>query len=201
MGDRRLGVDGATWHTQGVSVVASAEQGSGDLDHEEGLAIDAARAAIEQEFKIAERLDAKSRNQLAVIAGWFAVAQSAAAIALRAAVDATDSGFLTAGLILSAVAGGVAVFVVLLLHLRAWRLHDEEDVAPEGLREMLSAARDPSRDFAADLIEHYADVLGTRRANNVTRSKTFDNARPWVIVAAMTTLIELGLAITILSRG
>ena len=202
MGSEPLGVGRPAWHTPRVSVVASRQgQGGGDLDHEEGLAVDAARAAIEQEFKIAERLDAKSRNQLAVIAGFFAVAQSAAAITLRATFDATRSGYLVALLIVAAISGGIAILAVLLLHLKAWRLQDEEDVAPEGLREMLAAARDPGRDFAADLMEHYADILTTRRGNNRKRVSTIDSARPWVIVAAMTTLLELALAITILGRG
>lgn len=174
---------------------------NGDLAHDEELAIEAARAAIEQEFKIAERNEAKSRNLLGAIAAWFAVVQPAAVFALRDSANTTETGYLVASLIIAAAVAGAAAFVVLVLHVRAWGLKDEEDVAPEGLHEMLAAARDPHRDFASDLITHYSDLLTTRRANNAARAHTFDIARRWVIVAAMTTLVELAVAVTILGRA
>jgi hypothetical protein len=179
------------------SGVATQEQPVDERD-DFGIVLDEARSLISQEFQIAERLDAKARNQMTVAAAWYGVVQATAAVVLRGPDALTlGDGWYTAILGLGGLAG-IAFLSTLGLSFLVWRTRDEEDVSPTGLGQMGAVARDPSADFAADLLEHYRDILTGRRANNEVRDVWFRRSQlAWVICVGLTS-VELFITLTAL---
>ena len=165
------------------------------------MVVETARAAVEQEFQIAERLDSKARNQMAVSGTWYAVVSAIAGLALRAQLDSGANNLLFAAIVVTAGAGAVCLIVALFFSYGVWRLRTETEVTHEGLSEMLADARDPSVDVAEKLVEHYRALLAHRRANNKERSAAFARSVDWWIAAVVLALIELVLALAALAQA
>jgi hypothetical protein len=153
-----------------------------------GLVIEAARAAVTQEFQIAERLDSKARNQMTVAAAWYGVVQAAASIVLKSHNLSNSWRWVILSL---AIAGGAAFALALLFSFLVWRVRDEKEITVDGLAQMAAAAQDVDRDFEGDLVEHYRSILQARRKTNKRRVDYFRRSEwPWGI-CVVTALAEI----------
>ena len=148
-------------------------------------AVAAARAAVDQEFQISERLDAKARGLVVVAGQWFAIAQAVSAIAYSTK-DAHDwMLYWVAG---TAVAGGAFLALTFVFCWNVWKLRNEPAVSPRGLMQMKEA--DP-----ALLVDHYASILEDRRVTNSKRRRALEVAQLLWFGAMALPLIQLGFAL------
>jgi hypothetical protein len=133
-------------------------------------ALDAARAAIDAELSLAERLDEKARGQATLAGSWFAVTQAIAAISLTAHTHKCWIYGLIAGLGLQA-----AAFCLLLrASAKVWRLQTELGVGVESLRAMERDTALPASSFASQAITFYCAILERARTANAKRADFFD---------------------------
>ena len=84
--------------------------------------VSAARAAVEQEFQISERLDSKARGLVVLAGQWFAVAQAVSAVAYSTKNPHDWMLYTVAGL---AAAGAVALGATFVFAWKVWRVRDE----------------------------------------------------------------------------
>src|SRR5215211_3446208 len=155
----------------------------------EGLpeVLNAARGALEQEFQISERLDRKARG-LATLAGqWFAIAQAVSAIAYSTKGAHDWMLYFVAG---TAALGAVALGATFFWAWNVWKVRGEEAVSPRGLMQMKAAAGDPGL-----LVDHYAAMLGDRRATNKERRQALEVAQYVWFAAMALPLAQLGFAL------
>ncbi len=163
--------------------------------------LDSARSAIGQEFQIAERLDAKSRNQVAVGGAWYALVQATASIAIKDHIDAGGHPFLFSILIALATMSAATLGVSIFYSYGVWKLREEREITHTSLEEMAADARNPDVDLLDKLVEHYGFVLWTRRANNKDRGESFKRSIPWWIVAVFLGLAELVIALAVVAQS
>jgi hypothetical protein len=150
-----------------------------------------ARAAVEQEFQISERLDSKARALITLAGQWFAVAQAVSAVAFTTTKPHDWMLWTVGG---TALAGGIVLGLLFFFCWRVWRIRDEEAVSPRGLLQMHSAAvRD--RNAVKLLVEHYAAMLRDRRATNKSRADALAVAQGWWFVAMALPFVQLGFAL------
>lgn len=149
-----------------------------------------ARAAVDQEFSIAERLDAKARSLVTISAQWFAVSQAVAAVAFSAHKPHDWMLWTVGG---TAVVGACALSTLFILCSDVWKIRDEEAVSPRGLLQMLDTALTESA--VTKFVQHYASLLQDRRKTNKSRSEALDRAQIAWFVAMAVPLLELGFAL------
>jgi hypothetical protein len=153
--------------------------------------LNTARAAVEQEFQISERLDTKARALITLSGQWFAVAQAVSAVAFTTEKPRDWMLWTVAG---TALAGGIALGLLFFFCWRVWRIRDEEAVSPRGLLQMHSAAvNDPNATKL--LVEHYAAMLRDRRTTNKSRADALAVAQGWWFVAMALPFVQLGFAL------
>ena len=151
----------------------------------------AARAALDQEFQVSERLDAKARGLATQAGQWFAVAQAVSAIAYSTK-DAKDwMLYSVAG---TALAGAVALGVTFFFCWRVWKVRDEPAVHPRGLQQMRAAAL-ADAEAGSKLVDHYASHLADRRKTNKQRADALETAQWLWFFAVALPLVQLGLAL------
>ena len=149
-----------------------------------------ARAAVEQEFQIAERLDSKARGLVTIGAQWFAVAQAVAAVAYATHRPHTWMVWAVGGIAFVAAAALATLFVFCSM---VWSIRDEEAVSPRGLLQMRDAVL--HEQALVKLVDHYASILRDRRVTNRSRADALATAQ-WTWFAAMALpLLELGFAL------
>lgn len=168
----------------------------------EALVVEAARAAIAQEFQIAERLDAKARNQIAVGGAWYALVQAAGSIAIRQYLDrgGSDTLAFSAVLVLAGVSG-FALAVSIAYCYGVWKLRDEKEMTPDAIEAMAESARDPDADLLSMFVQHYRFILWHRRANNALRARNFKRSTPWWVASLLFGLAELIAAVAVLAQS
>jgi hypothetical protein len=136
------------------------------------LAIAALRARVDEEFKITERLDSKSRQAFALAGGGFAIAQTVAFGSFGQAQVDGAARFVTLGL--AAIA---AIFLTLTAHrlTDAEELRPEEDIDPSKIEEWARDLND--EDFAKHMVVHLRVVAERRAASNERRAEYFNGHR------------------------
>lgn len=150
--------------------------------------VEAARAALDQEFQRAERFDSKTRGQMTLAGTWFAVVQAVAAVALR---DNTPTAWVIA---IAAGAGiaGIALFWSMRSSAQVWKLREQPAVNHETLEDMLAAAeRDPAT-FGRQLVQLYRNLLGHAQDVNERRAAAVDSATTawwWALALAFGELV------------
>jgi len=182
-----------------VSAVEHVSASPNAQPEEVSALLETARSAVAQEFQVAERLDAKSRNQVAVGGAWYAVVQATAAIAIKQYVDNGGSSWLFAAIVALASVSGVMLAVAILYSYSVWKLRDEQEITHESLQEMSTAARDPSVDLLSQLVDHYGFILWTRRKNNKDRVASFRKSTPWWIGSILFGIVELIVALALVA--
>ena len=151
------------------------------------LVLQAAQSAVDQEFRISERLDAKIRSQIGSAAVWFAIVTGISGAIFTRAKPVSDAyvdviiAFALLAVLLLVVASYFAYGV--------WQLRDEKEIAPAALFEMTAAAHEG--DLDEKLVQQYASILARRRENNKTRAHAFRRSTPWVGATLAATLAQL----------
>jgi hypothetical protein len=84
--------------------------------------LNTARAAVEQEFLISERLDTKARALVVLAGQWFAVAQAVSAVAFATKKPHDWMLWTVAG---TALVGAIALALLFFFCWRVWRIRDE----------------------------------------------------------------------------
>ena len=136
------------------------------------IVLDEARAAVEAEWQLANRLDEKARGQATLAGAWFAVTQAIVAAAVVGAH--LHKGWvygLAAGLALQAV----CLVRLLAASAKVWTLRTERGVGVESLRAMQADANADPVAFASKAVDFYATILGEARKANVERANAFDD--------------------------
>jgi hypothetical protein len=163
--------------------------GGGDLPDQTAripLAIDLLRTRVVEEFQIAERLDAKGRQIFALSAAFFAVAQTVAFGAFRAA---QLTGAERVGIALLA---GVAAFALLLTGHRladAEEPQSEQDIKPAVIEKWVQDKTD--EEFGRLLVVHLRQVVEARHASNERRALRYGQIESIARVALIFTAAEI----------
>jgi hypothetical protein len=151
-----------------------------------------ARTAVEHEFQISERLDAKARGQVTLAGQWFAVVQAVSAVALGAkGVD----GWLLYAVGVTALIGGVVLAFAFLQSARVWKLRDEDAVHPKGILELKERAESDEAGALAVTVQHYASLLQDRRRTNKLRAEALETAETLWLASMALPLVQLGFAL------
>lgn len=143
------------------------------------ILLNAATSAIDEEFKRSERLDAKSRNQLTVTAGFFAVVQAVTVGLVNGTLGATTTHKASSFVVCLAITGAVAavaLVVAVVVSYQSWKLRDDPTLSIKTIREYIDAARRGNPAVGAKLVSAYADIADGRRKNNATRADALDCA-------------------------
>jgi hypothetical protein len=154
--------------------------------------VNVARAAVEQEFQISERLDTKARGQVTLAGQWFAVAQAVSAVAYAAPG--------VGGWLLYAVGGAALVGAGLLIctfleSSKVWRVREEDALHPKGILQLKSRATHEDADAMEVAVEHYASLLQGRRRTNKLRTEALEAAERVWLAAMAVPLAQLILAL------
>jgi hypothetical protein len=153
------------------------------------LAINALRARIDEEFRIAERLDSKIRQAFALVAALFAVAQTVAFGGFtQSNVSGDDRLVIVALTVLAAIALAQTAHKVV----DAEDLRGEKDIDPGYIE---TWARDcDDEEFAKQMVVHLRQVADRRAENNAERAALYTEDRG-VLFWARWTLILTGVEI------
>lgn len=161
------------------------------------ILLSSATAIIEEEFRRSERLDAKSRNQIALAGSFFAVVQAGVIGLLNGLLGPSEHHKASSFVPWLAGAGGLAGFALIIaavVSYRAWRLLDDPALKIKTIRDYLGPARDGNPAVGARLIDAYATIAEGRRANNRKRTDALECATKACGVAVACIAIELILA-------
>jgi hypothetical protein len=161
-----------------------ASGGSGGNDLRQAITV--LRARIDEEFRISERLDSKSRQAFALAAGFFAVVQTVAFGAFaQSTVNGTERVLLLAAVV---IAGGALVVVAHRLT-NGEELLPEADVRPEAVVQWCKEAGDDPESVSRHLVVELALMARRRADNNAGRARSYDR----VVFATRWALIFVGL--------
>jgi hypothetical protein len=166
--------------------------GSGDL----AQAIAVLRARIDEEFRIAERIDTKQRQSFAFAAGFFAVAQTVAFGGFA------QSGFGQADRAIVAIAAVAAGFFLIVVAHRlnnGEELQPEDDLRPESIVEWANEAEDAADPeyLQARLVSELARVARERTTANKQRARRYDRVAWAARASLIATGVELLVAIAL----
>jgi hypothetical protein len=160
-------------------------------DESLGVVLEMVRAAIDLQFKIAERVDSKIRTCFGFSATVYAVAQ---AIVLRSDVHEKlgDRAGTIQGL---AIAATVALLITMAATLHALRPIDEQDVSEENLRELLTRGYRGDRKTGADGVNLMIGQLERRKSKNKVRTDRLSIVIGLVGVTVLIAFVEVALAV------
>lgn len=175
--------------------ISSAPEDSGAAQL--SILLSSATAIIDEEFRRSERIDAKSRNQVALAATFFAVVQAGVIGLLNGVLGASEHHKASPFIPWLAVAGGlagIALVAAVVVSYRAWRLLDDPALGVKTLRDYLPAARDGNPAVGAKLVDAYSKIAEGRRANNRARTDSLESATKACGIALAFIAAELTLA-------
>jgi len=161
------------------------------------ILLSAAMAAIDEEFRRSERLDAKSRNQVTITGTFFAVVQAVVIGLLNGVLGGDADNNASSFVPWLALAGGVAAIATLgavVVSYRSWQLRDDPTLSTKTIKAYVDAAREGNPAVGVKLVNAYADVAEGRRRNNGTRAHALDDAAKACGVALLFIAVELVLA-------
>ncbi|HEU5062435.1 MAG TPA: hypothetical protein VFT79_04680 [Solirubrobacterales bacterium] len=157
---------------------------SGEL----GQTIDSARAMVDEQFQIAERLDRKARYQAATSGAFFAVVQAIA-------INAISNAGLSAGWIatLAALALPAAFLTIgsLVAASSAWKTQMERDLPLADLRDLIDRIQRGDEFALRELAHHYVNLAEERREGNKQRVAKVGKAAAAALMAISLTGLEL----------
>jgi len=156
-------------------------------------AISTLRARIDEEFRIAERLDTKGRQAFALAAAFFAVVQTVAFGSFAASGVHPGERVLLG---IAAVIAGLSLVVVAHRLTHGEELQEEEDVAPEAIVEWCNEADEPEY-VSVRLVAELSGVARSRTDNNKTRARKYDAIADATRLALILAGVQLVLAIIV----
>lgn len=181
--------------------MSTLEHRHGERSEAISVVVDTARAALQHEFAIAERLDSKARNQVTVAGSWFALVGSLSALAIKEQLDGGPETFPFSLLVVLAGVHAFCLIVTMLFSYGVWRVRTEKESTNETLEKMLTDARTPDVDVAERVILHYGAQLARRRANNKERSASFKKSVGWWIATLSVGLMQFVAALFALAQA
>lgn len=163
--------------------------GGGGQGRDLEAAITVLRARIDEEFRITERLDSKSRQAFALAAGYFAVVQTVAFGAFAATgVTRTERVFVAfAGLV-----AGVLLLVVAHRLGNGEETLEEIDIDPGRIVTWANDAGEDPEHLPARLVGRLAKVAARRAENNAIRERDYGavaNASRLALICASVELV------------
>ena len=161
--------------------------GSADLDQ----AINVLRARVDEEFRIAERLDSKQRQAFALAAGFFAVVQTVAFGSFSG-----DSVTTTERVVLGVLAllAGLAVMLTGHKLTEGEELQPEDDISADALVRWCNEA-DGEDYVAVRIVSRLSAVATSRHESNKTRARKVDAVHDATRVALILAGVELVFAV------
>lgn len=193
---RRSAVDAATISAEPSPAPTPIVQETDAPDSPDGtqlaILLGAATAAVDEQFKRAERLDAKARGQLTIVGAFFAFVQTITAGTLRAQDDLTWVLFAVAAV------AAVCLFVALVTSSFAWKLRKERALNPDDITGWIPYAKAGNPQVGIKLTKELAAIYQNRLDANQSRSDDLRTATKWVLAAAAATSVELVLALLFL---
>jgi hypothetical protein len=164
--------------------------GGADLDQAIGML----RSRVDEEFKITERLDSKSRQSFALASVFFAAVQT---VAFGSFAQSTVNGTEKVLLLIAVVAAGAALVIVAHRLTNGEELLEEADVRPESIEQWCNeAAGDPDY-VKVRLVRDLRRMARRRSENNEIRARNYDAvvvATRWALIAAAVELLA-GIAV------
>ncbi|MDX6719423.1 MAG: hypothetical protein QOJ63_1677 [Solirubrobacteraceae bacterium] len=161
-----------------------------------GLLLDAASALVDEQFKIGDRLDAKSRNQIVIAATFFAGVQ-AGVISLVGGILGPSASTVTSPyvpyLAITACVAVVALVSAVVLSAQGWRLRPEKSLGVATIRDYIPFAREGRSGVGANLVWAYTKVVEARQEQNADRAAALARAG-W---ACLVTLVVAGLELVL----
>lgn len=154
--------------------------------------VNVGRAAVDEEFRVAERLDAKARGQVTLAGQWFAIVQAVSAVAF--AMSGAD-GRLLVLVGLTALVGGVLVAATFVRSSRVWNVREEGALAPAGILTLKGRVQESGGEALEEAITHYASLLQDRRRSNKKRADALEEAETLWKWAMAAPLAQLALAL------
>lgn len=161
------------------------------------ILLSSATSAIDEEFKRSERLDGKSRNQITVVAGFFAVVQAVVVGLINGSLGGTERHPASSFVLWLAVSGAVAsvaMFVAAFVSYQSWKLRDDPTLETDTIHEYIDYAREGNPVVGVNLVAAYAEIAEGRRKNNEKRANALDCAAKACGVATVFIAVELVLA-------
>lgn len=156
-----------------------------------------ATSAIDEEFRRSERLDLKSRNQIAITGTFFAVVQAVVIGLLNGLLGGDATNDASAFVPWLAIAGGIAAIAMLaavVVSHRSWKLRDDPTLSIKTIRTYIDAARQGNPAVGVKLVSAYANIAEGRRTNNGKRADALDDAAKVCGIALLFISAELVLA-------
>lgn len=161
-----------------------------------GLLLGAASMLVEEQFKIGDRLDAKSRNQIAVAATFFAGVQAGVISLVNGILGpgaSTDTSPYVPYLAFAACVAVLALVAAVVLSTQAWRLRPERSLGVATIRDYIPFAREGRSGVGANLVWAYTKVVEARQEQNADRAAALVRAG-W---ACLATLVVAGLELVL----
>lgn len=159
--------------------------------------LSSATSAIDEEFKRSERLDAKSRNQITIVASFFAIVQAVVVGLINGSLGGTEQHEASSFVLWLAIAGALAstaLVVAALVSYNSWKLRSDPTLETETIREYIDYARDGNPVVGVNLVAAYADIAQGRRDNNALRATALERAAMACGAAILLIAAELVLA-------
>lgn len=149
------------------------------------------RERIAHEFRITERLEAKSRQAFALAAGFFAIAQAGAFASFGAEAISSTERFVVLG---AALLTAISVIAVAARLRAVEELREEDEVLPDTI---YAWCRDQteSRSVTAHLVWALSEVAHRRKHNNDGRTREARAVTTASGVALILAAVELALAL------
>jgi len=157
-------------------------------------AITVLRARIDEEFRIAERLDAKSRQIFALAAGFFAVVQTVTFGSFaQNQITSTDRQIMLAATVIA----GLALIGVAYRLVRGETTLLENDIKPESIVAWCNESKGDPEYLPARLVSELSLVARCRSQNNENRNLNYEAVSRMARVALSLAGIELFIAILV----
>lgn len=147
------------------------------------------RGRIDEEFRISERLDSKSRQAFALAAGFFAVVQT---VTFGSFAQSSITSAERVVLLVVALLAGLAVAWVAHKLSRGEELQDERDINPGSVVGWVEEADpDDTQHVLVRLLSGLRDVAERRTENNRIRERNYEAVATATQVALIAAGIEL----------
>jgi hypothetical protein len=163
------------------------------------ILLSAATSTIDEEFRRSERLEAKSRNQATIVAGFFVGVQAVIASLINGVLQGVESGVPASHHASAAIPwlvglgglGAILLVVVVIASFRAWRLFQDPALSTDTITQYIDFAKDGNVAVGINLVKAYAEIANGRRQNNEVRAKALQRATLWCGTAVLAIGIEL----------
>jgi hypothetical protein len=180
-----------------INIPASAYEDPAKTASQLSLLLDAARGAVDEEFKRTERIEAKARNQTTFTATLFAGAQVLVVGLINGVL--TDGGNISGFIPWLAAVGGIATLVAMAAFAasyRVWSLREESTVALSDMSgsDYIGAAIVGNPRVGINLVLHYSEIASDRQTVNDDRVRRLTFATTTCFLSNAVVAAEIALA-------